>query len=68
MKVSRGRIFRIRIAVLACVIVLAIAYLPHLGIWALNTLFGLSIAYSLKTWFASLLIFGVVSHRAGGGK
>jgi hypothetical protein len=29
---------------------------PFLSIWALNTLFGLAIAYTLKTWAASLIL------------
>ena len=33
--------------------VLLIAGGPLVAIWALNTLFGLAIAYSFKTWFAT---------------
>lgn len=29
---------------------------PFLTIWSLNTLFGFSIGYSLKTWFAALFL------------
>lgn len=35
-----------------CLIVLG----PLLTIWALNTLFGLSIDYTFKTWVATLLL------------
>jgi len=33
---------------------------PILFIWALNTLFGLSIAYGFLEWLAALLILGVL--------
>ena len=33
---------------------------PLLAIWSLNVLFGLGIAYSLKTWFAALVLMGIV--------
>ena len=32
---------------------------PLIFIWSLNTLFGLAIAYTFKTWLAALLIGGV---------
>ena len=38
-------------------IIIAIAlFMPLLYIWSLNTLFGLSIAYSLETWSATVLL------------
>lgn len=40
--------------------ILLIVYGPLISIWALNTLFGLAIPYTLKTWFASLWIAGIV--------
>ena len=33
---------------------------PLLGIWALNTLFGTSIAYGIGEWFAALVIIGLI--------
>lgn len=45
------------LAVVTLSIVLLIVVLaggPLLTIWALNTLFATGIAYSLKTWFATL--------------
>ena len=33
---------------------------PLITIWALNTLFNLSIAYNIATWFASLWISFIV--------
>jgi hypothetical protein len=36
---------------------------PLLIIWSLNTLFALSIEYSLSTWFAALVLSGAVSVR-----
>jgi len=44
--------------------VLIIIFGPLLAIWSLNALFGLGIAYSLKTWFAALVLMGIV----GGSK
>ena len=43
------------IAVLAVVILSPLAV-----VWALNTLFGLTIAYTWQTWLAVLLLAGVV--------
>jgi hypothetical protein len=34
----------------------AIILFPLLYIWAFNLLFGFSIPYTLKTWFAALLL------------
>jgi len=34
---------------------------PLLIIWALNTLFGLGVAYTVSTWFATLVLAGTVS-------
>ena len=38
---------------------------PILLIWSLNTLFGLSIPFTLKTWCASLILGGAVSKKGG---
>ena len=50
-----------KVAVVVGLIVGAIVFGPLLGIWAINTLFGLGIAYTLKTWFASLVLFGAIA-------
>ena len=34
---------------------------PVAVIWALNTLFGLSIAFTFKTWLAALVLIGAVA-------
>jgi len=39
-------------AILAVIVV----GLPLGAVWAVNTLFGLGIAYTVKTWVASLLL------------
>ncbi len=31
---------------------------PLLTLWSINTLFGLTIPYTLKTWFATLWLVG----------
>ena len=35
-----------------------IIYAPFLIIWSINTLFGLSIVYTFKTWIAVVILFG----------
>jgi len=42
--------------VLAGFIFVWVFFAPFVFIWALNTLFGLTIAYTLKTWLAALII------------
>jgi hypothetical protein len=37
----------------------AIFGMPLALIWAVNTLFGLTIAYTFKTWLATVLLAGV---------
>ncbi len=41
-------------------ILLIIVFGPLLTIWSLNTLFGLGIGYTFKTWLASLLLGGLI--------
>ena len=41
---------------LLIVVLLLIAIAPLALIWALNTLFSLSIAFTVKTWLAALLL------------
>lgn len=45
--------------VLGAFIIAMIIFVPFMGIWALNTLFGLSIGYSLNTWAAMVIISGM---------
>lgn len=33
---------------------------PFINIWAINTLFGLGIAYTWQTWLASLIVTGLI--------
>jgi len=42
---------------------LLIWFLPLLFIWSINTLFGLGIGYTFKTWLASLLLTGVLTGK-----
>ena len=46
--------------VYAAIIVAVIVIGPILMIWSLNTLFGLGIDYSLKTWFAALIVSATI--------
>ena len=49
--------------------ILAIWLGPLMTIWALNTAFGLSIAFTFKTWLAVLWIGGLIGgSSAAGGK
>lgn len=34
--------------------------IPLISIWGLNTLFGLSIAINLKTWFAAFVLVSIL--------
>lgn len=49
-------------------VVLLIIFMPLLVIWALNTLFPvLAIDYTLKTWFAIIIVAGIfagASHKS----
>jgi hypothetical protein len=56
------------IAIVVLLIVLAVVFVPLALIWALNTLFGLAIAFTLKTWLAALLLAGALSGSARGKK
>ena len=42
------------------IVVLLLVFGPFLAIWSMNTLFGLGIAYTLKTWLAALILVGIV--------
>jgi len=59
MKVAETGIF-----VLAGFIFVWVFFAPFAFIWALNTLFGLTIAYSFKTWLAALIIGTIISAKA----
>jgi hypothetical protein len=46
---------------IAIVVILTAALVPFGGIWALNTLFGLGIAYTFKTWLAALVLGAIIN-------
>ncbi len=46
---------------LVLLIVLAVVFGPLLAIWSINTIFGLSVPYTMKTWAAALFLSGMVS-------
>lgn len=50
-----------KVAALTVLIVALIAIGPLITIWALNTLFGLEIAYSFFTWAATVWLTAVLS-------
>lgn len=41
-----------------------IVIFPLLGIWSLNTLFGVGIPYNFATWFAALWLTALVTAKA----
>jgi hypothetical protein len=42
-------------------ILLAIIFFPFAVVWALNTLFGLTIGYTFWTWLAVVVLSSVIS-------
>lgn len=45
------------------VLVVVLAIVGFVNIWALNTLFPvLNIPYTIETWFASIIIFGTITN------
>ena len=56
---STAELILVLLIVLALVIIMPLAV-----IWSVNTLFGTAIAYTFKTWAASLILGGTV----GGAK
>jgi len=44
--------------------VLAIIFFPLFNIWAINTLFGLVIPWTFKTWLASVLLTSMFTGAA----
>jgi hypothetical protein len=42
-------------------VAIVIFFAPLISIWALNTLFNLSIAYTFKTWLSALVLGSIVS-------
>ena len=53
-----------RTIVLIVLAVALVALAPLALVWALNALFGLAIAYTLKTWLAALILGGAISASA----
>jgi len=49
-------------------VIIALTIGPLMIIWALNTLFGFVIAYTFKTWLATLILAGVFHHSSSRGK
>lgn len=41
---------------------------PLLIIWSINTLFAIGIAYTIKTWFAALVLGAVVGSSSTSSK
>lgn len=54
------------VIVVGCLVLIAVCLVfgPLITIWALNTLFGFTIAYTFKTWLASLLVTSIFTGPA----
>ena len=52
-----------KVIFLAIVLAVAVFIGPFIFIWSVNTLFGLTIGYTLKNWFAGLIL--LMSIRSG---
>lgn len=50
------------------VVIAAIIFVPLALIWSLNTLFGLTIPWTFKTWFAALVLGAVASGSSRGSR
>ena len=51
-----------------CVLVVILAaVLPLVGIWSLNTLFGLGIAYGVKEWGAAAFLIALLGASSSPG-
>lgn len=50
------------LAILLVILLLLAIWLcgPLISIWAVNTLFGTSIAYTMLNWFAALVLMGLL--------
>lgn len=53
----------IGVALIVALVLFLIVLLPFMTIWALNTLFGLSIAYTFTTWLATAWIGLMIGAR-----
>ena len=53
---------------LVVIIILLIICFPLLGVWSLNVLFGLGIAYTFKTWLASFILISLLTGSAASTK
>lgn len=54
--------FAVLPAILGMTMILALVFAcPFIVIWCLNTLFGLAIPFTFKTWCASFLLKGILS-------
>ena len=48
------------LAIVIAIVVALVAMMPLAIIWSLNTLFGFTIAFTVKNWCAALILGGVV--------
>lgn len=51
------------VLILILIAIIIILCIPFIGIWAINTLFALGIAYTIKTYFAMLFFIAVFATK-----
>ena len=51
------------IAGIVLVAIILVIFMPLAVIWAMNTLFGMAIAYNFWTWLATFVLCGIVSPK-----
>jgi hypothetical protein len=51
--------------IIAVIVIAIVVLMPFATIWSINTLFGLTIPFTLDTWLASLILGGVVGGTTG---
>ena len=49
----------IKLTLLFLLVVVLLTLIPIGFIWSINTLFGLTIAYSCKTWLAAFVLWAI---------
>jgi len=51
--------------IIAVIVIAIVVLMPFATIWSINTLFGLTIPFTLDTWLASLILGSVVGGTTG---
>jgi len=60
--------FKTMVAAAIVLATLSMIFIPLLGIWAVNTLFGTVIAYTFINWLAALVLVSILSGGSSSNK